>query len=866
MRYTLKDYQAEAVRDVLRNLERARDSYHRYGALSQFSLAATTGAGKTVMAAAVIEALFFGSDEFDVAADPGAVVLWFSDDPALNEQSRARIQAAASELDARLRVVPPTFSEPSFRPGNVYFLNTQKLSKNSRLVKGAPAAADGGSTLPGLEPRPDEVQSSIYDTITNTVANEDLTLYLVLDEAHRGMGTRASDRSTIVQRLINGQGTVPPIPVVFGISATVERFEVALKDVTGRDALPSVTVDSALVQASGLLKDDIALYIPAEDGAFETVLLTRAVEKIKASSAAWETYAREQGETQIVRPLLVVQVGDKPSQETLTRTLDTIYTAWPELAHDAVANVFGDHEGKTHPDLTIGQQVVPYIEPQRVQDATHVRVLLAKSAISTGWDCPRAEVLVSFRPAKDRTHITQLLGRMMRTPLARRIPGNELLNSVDCLLPLFDRRTATGVAQLLMRGATSKEADEGEDAGGGLGRRVLFDPVPLQPNAVIEPAVWEQFAQIPSVTIPRRNVKPIRRLTALATALSSDHLVEDAVAKAHAHLHAALDGRAVQHRQKVDQAREDVLTMEGEEVRGRLGGRLTYTAFAVSADPRAIEDYYRAATRVLSPALCASYVDHLVGPEGEEDELLDANIIVASLARVPEIAQAVEDEADALSRQWLTQTRVARKGLPDERQAEYDVLEAMSTTPQPIGLTVPKTAQCDTKVRHPDGSEEELPTRTMHLMASDNGTVPIDLNEWERKVLDSEAAQPGFKGWYRNPDRATQESLAVAYKDELGDWKALRPDFIFFNTTHGGQVAVDLVDPHGHHLTDALPKLRGLADFAERFATDFRRIESVAETGGRLRVLDITKPYVRDAIRQTQSAKGLYESDLASDY
>lgn len=97
MRYTLKDYQAEAVRDVLRNLDRARDSYRRYGALSQFSLSATTGAGKTVMAAAVIESLFFGNDEFDVAGDPGAVVLWFSDDPALNEQSRARIQAAASE-------------------------------------------------------------------------------------------------------------------------------------------------------------------------------------------------------------------------------------------------------------------------------------------------------------------------------------------------------------------------------------------------------------------------------------------------------------------------------------------------------------------------------------------------------------------------------------------------------------------------------------------------------------------------------------------------------------------------------------------------------------------------------------------------
>ena len=47
-----------------------------------FSLTATTGAGKTVMAAAVIEALFDGDDDFDFEADPGAVVLWFTDDPS----------------------------------------------------------------------------------------------------------------------------------------------------------------------------------------------------------------------------------------------------------------------------------------------------------------------------------------------------------------------------------------------------------------------------------------------------------------------------------------------------------------------------------------------------------------------------------------------------------------------------------------------------------------------------------------------------------------------------------------------------------------------------------------------------------------
>lgn len=858
MRYTLKDYQSEAVKDVLRNLNQARDMYRRYGSLTQFSLTATTGAGKTVMAAAVIEALFFGNDEFDFEPDPGAVVLWFSDDPALNEQSRARVQEAASELDSRLRVIETTFSEPSLRPGQVYFLNTQKLSKNSRLVRGEPTS---DLSQPGLfQPRPDEVQSSIYDVITNTVGNADLTLYFVLDEAHRGMGTTSNDRSTIVQRLINGRGAVPAMPVVFGISATVERFENAMKDAEGRTALPSVIVDSSLVQASGLLKDDIVLGIPTEEGVFDTVLLRRAVEKIRSSTKAWSDYADEQKLPVPVVPLLVVQVGDKPTEEILTRTLDTIYDNWPELPIDAVANVFGEHT-----DMLIGQQPVPYIEPQRVQDDKRIRVLLAKSAISTGWDCPRAEVLVSFRPATDRTHITQLLGRMIRTPLARRIPGNELLNSVDCLLPFFDRKTATTVAKMLMQGATSKDGEDA-DTGGGEGRRVLFDPVELHRNPQIPQEVWDRFADLPSVTIPKKGVKPIRKLTALATALSKDGLVNDAIAEAHKQLHAALDGRRIQHHDKVEAAHQDVLTMSGEEARGRMGGGISYKSFEESADPRAIEDSYRAATRVLSPALCSSYVDHLVGPDGDDDDLLEANIIVAALARVEEVTQAVEEEADKLARKWLTQSRVTRKGLPDDRQAEYDRLEGMSTQPERVSLAVPKTAQVETKVRQADGTEELLPTRSFHLLAAEDETYPVDLNDWEQRVLDSEAAQPGFKGWYRNPSRSTKESLAIAYKDGGGEWKALRPDFIFFSVDQSGKVVADLVDPHGHHLSDALPKLRGLADFAERYVDEFRRIESVAETAGTMRVIDLTKNHARQAVREATDAQALYKSDIAHDY
>lgn len=171
------------------------------------------------------------------------------------------------------------------------------------------------------------------------------------------------------------------------------------------------------------------------------------------------------------------------------------------------------------------------------------------------------------------------------------------------------------------------------------------------------------------------------------------------------------------------------------------------------------------------------------------------------------------------------------------------------------------------KVRDAQGNESVLPTRENHLLVAEDGTYPVTLNAWELKVVDAESARDGFVGWYRNPGRTSKESLAVPYRDSSsGEWKALRPDFLFFFRTSDGDLVADIVDPHGHHLADALPKLRGLADFAELFGNEFRRIESVAETDGTLRVLDLKRDEVRQAVGEAKDAKALYRSKFATNY
>jgi hypothetical protein len=863
MKFTLKDYQRDAVRDALANLKKGQRLWRGEADKTAFSLTAVTGAGKTVMAAAAFEALFHGDDELNFDADPSAVVIWFSDDPSLNEQTRFRLMEASDRINhSDMVVVENTFNQPRFQAGKIYFLNTQKFSKNSLLVRGhdpEELQAKGGHLLP--ETRPDLRAFTIWDTIQNTIEDPDLTLYLVLDEAHRGMSKQTSaaenSKSTIVQRLINGSGGVPGIPVVWGISATVERFNQAIVSAGKHIRLPNVVVDAAKVQESGLIKDTILLDIPDETGDFDTVLVRRATDKLKDSTFAWAEYAKQQAEARVVIPLMVLQVPNTPDSNEIGRALDSIFERYPELPAASVAHVFGDHTTQR-----FGNHDVPYIEPQRVQESNWVRVLIAKDAISTGWDCPRAEVMISFRSASDETHITQLLGRMVRSPLARRIPGNDRLNAVDCLLPKFNKKTVEKVVDVLMKG----------DESGPPTGRILIDYVEVKPNPEVTDAVWQLFESLPSQTRPQRGAKPAKRLTALAHELASDGILPGAGRQAHSKMHEALDAFATSHQDKIVAKRKAVMTVDGKTVKADLKGKgKTFDDFWEDADLAVIDDAYRRAARVFSPDIAKTYVEHLAqkianiddDPEEFLEAITEARVTVAGMGLVTEVGSYFDAKADELAKTLLEIYSPQIKALSDDRKETYRQIIEMSTEPQGVDLAKPESRYEATKVLE-NGHSSTFPTWKKHLLCDKDGKYPAELNNWERTVVEAECKRPGFLFWYRNPQQPGQSSLGVAYKED-DEYKIVRPDFVFFAEENGKLVA-DIVDPHGIHLADALPKLQGIAEYAKIHACKYRRVESVAEVNGKLRVLDMTSSVVQQAVNKATSAKSLFDGSLASDY
>jgi type III restriction enzyme len=219
------------------------------------------------------------------------------------------------------------------------------------------------------------------------------------------------------------------------------------------------------------------------------------------------------------------------------------------------------------------------------------------------------------------------------------------------------------------------------------------------------------------------------------------------------------------------------------------GGGMSFDDFLEEADYAVIEDAYRRAGRAISPDLATSYSDYLARNEGDADDmeaaLIDAHVTIGALGLVPGIRETLEAEAEKLANQWLTRFRVDIKNLSDERQDVYRQIREMSANPMDVDLARPTSWMQPTTIREANGSDTPLPSFQRHMLCDEHGMFPEDFNSWEGEVVKSELARAGAIAWYRNPSRASQDSLGIIYEDG-GEPRIVRPDFVFsFSRTMG---------------------------------------------------------------------------------
>ena len=486
MRDELISFQQTAVSKLLAEINSAQ-AYHRVDGRPQvIAFRAPTGSGKTIVMTEVIEDILNGTET--TVEQPEAIFVWLSDSPQLNEQSKTKIIQKADKIRPNqcVTIEDDSFDQEMLDDGMIYFLNTQKLGKASRLVSGS-----------------DSRTYTIWQSLQNTAERKGNHLYVIIDEAHRGMQDREAARATsIMQKFLKGSEAdgLDALPVVIGMSATDERFRRLVGNISS--VRHDVDVRPDEVRASGLLKDRIIITYPEQDSIDDMVILQAAADEWKDKCEHWNYYCTTQ-KSQQVRPVLVIQVenrnSDSASATEIGECLSRIEArTGARFSEYEVVHTFGQTA-----TIEAGGLKIHHVDASDIADNKKIRVVFFKENLSTGWDCPRAETMMSFRHAQDATYIAQLLGRMIRTPLQRHIDVDETLNEVCLFLPHFNKDNVESVMKALQdeEGSDIPADVEGESYGNDSRETWGYRPRKHQPKVDLNQMTLAGFAQSQSIFV-----------------------------------------------------------------------------------------------------------------------------------------------------------------------------------------------------------------------------------------------------------------------------------------------------------------------------------------------------------------------------
>ena len=648
MNIELKGFQATAVDILLKSVSKARrDALD--GELQAIVLSSPTGSGKTVTITSLMERIYEGDDSF--APDREAVFLWVSDSPELNAQSYDKILKQSSTFSkSRLVKIEPPFSQERFEAGKIYFLNTQKLGKDSLLTK----TGDGRDY-------------TIWQTIQNTATAKPASFYIILDEAHRGMSENKRERdqaNSLVQRIIKGYPEVglQPVKLIIGMSATPERFS-RLIEGTGRTKREYL-IDPDSVRTSGLLKDEILLAYPDEKQPSDMSLLELAVRRWRDFNNAWEKYCTTQEIENTVRPVMVIQVEDgsekKLSNTDLNQLVQVVERVTGRLPENAWAHAFQEDN-----DVDAGGQRIRKLDASKIEDDPYVQIVLFKMSLSTGWDCPRAEVMMSFRKANDHTSIAQLVGRMVRTPLARKVEGQEFLNTVSLYLPHYDRDGLKSILEKL----------KNPDADTGIAINVTDEKEYITLERVKgKEELFKTLSTLPTYRIDKQEkTSNVKRLIRLARQMTMfDDIDAEALPNAKSLIVQVLDDELGQLRRKKEfignmAANQEIEVREvavqyGDWVELPEGKKLK-----IKATPENIEDLFNQCGRILGEGLHMTFWKAGVDRKNPYRRQLELYGVLQEPETVTKLERACKKSLDAL----FERRKLSIEKLPSSKQEEY---------------------------------------------------------------------------------------------------------------------------------------------------------------------------------------------------
>lgn len=380
----LKDYQRAAISQLLQ----FSNIYLKTPKNETIVFQAPTGSGKTITMGRYIQDMVEESDE-------DLCFLWISIGKGdLHRQSQKGVKREIGEaIECSLLEDEFFGSRDIINQNEVVFVNWEKIRTKDRKTNEFKNVLMKDS------------ENNNFPLILKNTRNKNRKIILIIDESHSSSTTeRALEiRDEIIQPDLTIEMSATPI-LTGNMNAKVEVD-------------PIDVINEGMIKKEIIINDKIAKIIEneEEEKTSESLVLESAYYKQEELKQRYnELYKNGECKTKIT-PLTIIQLPNSAYGEQKKEIVERFLEAKGITTSNGKLAIWLSNE-KVNEEADVLNSLDSKVE-----------YLIFKMAIDTGWDCPRAQVLLKFREVNSIVFEIQTVGRILRMPEAKHY-SDETLN------------------------------------------------------------------------------------------------------------------------------------------------------------------------------------------------------------------------------------------------------------------------------------------------------------------------------------------------------------------------------------------------------------------------------------------------------